>query len=86
MIQAPVQRSEGAVRLYPAAGGVIPEKRVGGRIWADLPVLPHLRGGRPAPLWAAEGGEYPAGVAVCGAGGNTETGLWKTQPHLPKIL
>ena len=49
-------------------------------------MLPHLRGGRFAPLRAAESGQHPAGVAVCGAGGNPETGLWKTQPHLPEIL
>ena len=49
-------------------------KNGGGRVRAGLPVLPHLRGGRFAPLRAAESGQHPAGVAVCGAGGNPEQG------------
>ena len=46
----------------------------------------------PSARWSlcsAAGGRKrstPCGVAVCGAGGNPETGLWKTQPHLPEIL
>ena len=35
---------------------------------------------------ASRSSNHPAGVAVCGAGRNPETGLWKTQPHLPEIL
>ena len=31
-------------------------------------------------------GQYPTGIAVCGTGGDSEAGLWKTQPHFPKIL
>ena len=31
-------------------------------------------------------GQYPAGATICRTGGNPEAGLWKTQPHLPKIL
>ncbi len=41
-LSALVQRSKAIVCLYPAAGGVIPEKRVGGRVRAYLPVLSHL--------------------------------------------
>jgi len=37
-------------------------------------------------LWAAESGEYPAGTAIRRTGGDPEAGLWKTQPHFPKIL
>ena len=55
-------------------------------IRADFPVLPNLRGCCPASLWAAKGGQYPAGTAICRIGGDPEAGLWKTQPHLPKIL
>ena len=82
----PVQRSKGTVCLYPAPDGVIPEERLGGRVRADFPVLPNLRGCCPASLWAAKGGEHPAGTAICRIGGDPEAGLWKTQPHLPKIL
>ena len=46
------------------AGGVVPEERLGGRVRAGLPVLPHLRGGRFAPLRAAESGQHLRGVAV----------------------
>ena len=73
-------------RLYPAPDRPVPEKRLGGRIWADLPLLSHQRGSGAAPLRAAEGGQYPTGIAVCGTGGDPEAGLWKTQPHCPKIL
>ena len=65
---------------------VIPEERLGGRVRADFPVLPNLRGCCPASLWAAKGGEHPARTAICRIGGDPEAGLWKTQPHLPKIL
>ena len=54
--------------------------------FANAYVLSNLRGGRPAPLWAAKGGQHLAGITVCGACGDTETGLWKTKPYLPKIL
>ena len=33
-----------------------------------------------------KGGEHPARTAICRIGGDPEAGLWKTQPHLPKIL
>ena len=35
------QRSKAIVRLYPAAGGAVPQKRLGGRVRADLPLLSH---------------------------------------------
>ena len=59
--------------------------------WADeygriYLYYPNLRGSGAAPLWAAKGGEHPAGTAICRIGGDPEAGLWKTQPHLPKIL
>ncbi len=82
----PVQRSKGTVRLYPAPDRPVPEKRLGRRIRADLPLLSHQRGSGAAPLWAAESGQHPAGAAICRTGGDPEAGLWKTQPHLPKIL
>ena len=63
-----------------------PKKRVGGRIRADLPLLSHQRGSGAAPLRAAESGQHPAGTAIRRTGGNPEAGLWKTQPHFPKIL
>ena len=85
-IHTPVQRSKGTVCLYPAPDRPVPEKRLGGRVRADFPVLPNLRGCCPASLWAAKGGEHPAGTAICRIGGDPEAGLWKTQPHLPKIL
>jgi len=31
-------------------------------------------------------GRQKAGTAICRIGGDPEAGLWKTQPHLPKIL
>ncbi len=39
----------------------------------DLPVLSHLRGGRAASLWAAKGGQHPAGITVCRADRHQET-------------
>ncbi len=54
-----------------------------GRIFLYYPICEVVD---TAPLWAAESGEHPAGTAIRGAGGNPETGLWKTQPHFPKIL
>ena len=70
----------------------VPEERLGGRVRAGLPVLPHLRGGRFAPLRAAEKRSTPCGSC-------SMRGWWKsrnravenptaftTQPHLPEIL
>ena len=34
----------------------------------------------------AEGMSDPAGIAICGFDRHSETRLWKTQPHIPKIL
>ena len=60
-----------------------------------MPLLLHLqqhifhkdkRNKQFSSLRAAEGGQHPAGTAICRTGGNPEAGLWKTQPHLPKIL
>ena len=67
------------------AGRSCPGRTAGRTSTGGSTCTTHLRGGRFAPLRAAESGQHPAGVAVCGAGGNPETGLWKTQPHLPEI-
>ena len=82
----PVQRSKGTVCLYPAPDRPVPEKWLGRRIRADLPLLSHQRGSGAAPLRTAESGQHPAGTAICRTGGDPEAGLWKTQPYLPKIL
>ena len=54
-----------------------------GRIYLYYPICEVVG---PASLWAAKGGQHPAGITVCRADRHQETRLWKTQPHLPKIL
>ena len=57
--------------------------------WADeygrvYLYYPHLRGGRFAPLRAAESGQHPAGVAVCGLVEIQKQGCGKPNRIYPK--
>ena len=53
-----------------------------GRIYLYYPICEVVDLLRCGP----ESGKYHAGTAICRIGGDPEAGLWKTQPHLPKIL
>ena len=72
--------------LSCAWGGVVPGRTAGRTSTGGS------TGTTPSARWSlcsAAGGRKrstPCGSCRCGAGGNPETGLWKTQPHLPEIL
>ena len=68
-----------AGQSYPA--------RMGGRMTADgFSCITLSVKWSHCSIVAAESGEYPAGTAIRRTGGDPEAGLWKTQPHFPKIL
>ena len=66
------------------AGRVVPEERLGGRVRAGLPVLPHLRGGRFAPLRAAESGQHPRELQYAGLVEIQKQGCGKPNRIYPK--
>lgn len=70
----------------PASNGFVPQKRMGRWLWQNLSVLPHQRGVWAAALWPSKSGGHATGTAVCRSCIHQKTGVWKTQPYLPKTL
>lgn len=81
-----VKRSQTAVCDDLASNGFVPQKRMGRRIWENLSVLPHQRGVWVAALWPSKSGGHAAGATICRSCIHQKTGVWKTQPYLPKTL